>query len=108
MLRTESRNRLAAIVSLSLVLAVVPACSASAGHGLLRSPAAGAVAVPPAPYVAYRPVYPAPARRPLFLSSYAGAVYPSNLPGAALTPTDFRVLTGKPARPHRGWLGTGW
>jgi hypothetical protein len=108
MLRTESRNRPAAIVSLSLVLAVVPACNASAGHGILRPPAGEAIVMPPAPYVAYRPAFPLPRSKPLVLSSYAGYNYPSRAPGAVVTPTDFRVLTGKPARPHRGWFGMSW
>jgi hypothetical protein len=108
MLRTESRDRLAAIVCLSLVLAVLPACNASAGHGFLKRPAGEAVVVPPVPYVAYRPAFPVRAARPLVLSSYAGYNYPSRLPGAVITPTDFRVLTGKPARPHWGWFGNGW
>ena len=108
MLRTESRNRLAAIVSLSLVLAVVPACNASAGHGFLQRPAGEALVVPQPPYVAYRPVYPAPSCKPFFLSSYAGANYPSTAPGAVLTPTDFRVLTGRAHRPLWGGLGAGW
>jgi hypothetical protein len=108
MLQTQSRNRLAAIVCLSLLLSVVPACNASAGHGFLRRPAEGPVVVPPPPYVAYRPTFPVPGSKPFFLSSYAGSYYPSNVPGAALTPTDFRILTGKPVRPHWGWFGSGW
>jgi hypothetical protein len=112
MSRTEPWSRLAAVVNLSLVLSVVPACTASAGHGLFRRPAGNAVAVAPptqaAPYVAYRPAFPVPGTKPLFLNNYAGANYPSVAPGALLTPTDFRVLTGRPARPHRGWFGSGW
>jgi hypothetical protein len=118
MLRTESRdwNRLATIVSLSLVLAVLPACSASAGHGFFRRPQGDALVVtPPAatqPYVAYRPVYPLPGTKPLYLSNYAGSNYPSIAPGAALTPTDFRVLMGRPVpvRPANRWggFGAGW
>ena len=37
-----------------------------------------------------------------------GANYPSVAPGAVVTPTDFRTLTGRPVR--RSWFGsgTGW
>ena len=110
MLKTECRDRLAAMMSLSLVLTVLPASSASAGGGLFRRPSSDAVVVPaqPQPYVAYRPVYPVPGTKPLYLSSYAGANYPSNAPGAVMTPTDFRVLTGRPPRPRWGWFGAGW
>jgi hypothetical protein len=103
----RNRNRMATIASLSLVLAFVPACTASAGHGLVPPPAGAGVCVPPAPYVSYRPIYPAPGRT-LVLSSYAGSNYPSRLPGAVLTPTDFRILTGKPVRQRAGWFGHGW
>ena len=108
--RTESRNRLAAIVSLSLVLAVVPASRASAGHGLLHQPQGNAVVVPgqPRPYYVYRPAYPVPGTKPLTLSNYAGANYPSRAQGAAVTPTEFRVLTGRPVRPFWGGNGAGW
>jgi hypothetical protein len=112
MSRTDYWSRLTAVVSLSLVLAVVPACTASAGHGLFRRPAGNTVVVAPqpqaAPYVAYRPVFPVPGTKPLFLNNYAGANYPSVAPGAVLTPTDFRMLTGRSAQPHRSWFGSGW
>jgi hypothetical protein len=45
--------------------------------------------------VAYRPVIPFLRPKTLTLSSYAGANYPSVLPGAALTPAEFRALTGR-------------
>lgn len=116
MSRSETTSRLTAILSLSLLLAVVPACSASAGHGrglgLLRRPAGNAVVVTPGPqdqpYVSYRPVYPVPGTKPLFLNNYAGANYPSVARGAVLTPTTFRTLKGRPARPGRRGFRTGW
>jgi hypothetical protein len=107
MLPAESRNRLVAIMSLFLIMALIPACSASAGHGLVRRPPAEAVVVPPTPYVAFRPAYPVNVNRPLFLGGYAGANYPSNVPGAVVTPTEFRMLTGKPTWPHWSWFGAG-
>src|SRR3954453_13088147 len=76
MIRIETRNRLVAIVSLSLVLAIVPACTASAGHGLFRRGWDNVVVQPgpePLPYVAYRPVFPVPGTKPLYLGGYAGA-----------------------------------
>ena len=108
MIRTDCWNRLAAMLGLSLVLSVVPACTASAGHGFLRRPGSADGAAPQAPYIAYRPVFPAPVRKPFVLSNYAGYNYPSNLPGAVVTPTDFRILTGKAVAPQHGWFGSGW
>ena len=115
--RTECWNRRAASVSLALVLATLPACSASAGPGLLRQQS-GVTVVPtpeplpqPMPYVAYRPALTRPVVQRFFrpktftLSNYAGANYPSVAPGAVVTPTDFRMLTGRPAR--RSWFGSG-
>src|SRR4051812_15538433 len=69
--RTETRSRLATMLSLSMILAVVPACTASAGHGVRRAPAGGAVVSPQGtqPYIAYRPAYPVPGTKPLFLSN---------------------------------------
>jgi hypothetical protein len=112
--RTAFRGRPAAIVSLFLVLAVVPAGGAKAGHGLFQHPTnTGDVVASPAqpqarPYVVYRPAYPIPGTKPLYLSNYAGANYPSRAPGAALTPAEFRMRTGRPSRPRWGWLGAGW
>jgi len=113
MRRTECWNRLAASVSLGLLLVTLPACSASAGPGLLRRQQSGVTVVPtpeplpqPPPYVAYRPVLPPFFRPKTFtLSNYAGANYPSVAPGAVVTPTDFRTLTGRPLR--RSWFGSG-
>lgn len=116
MRRTECWKRQAAIVSLALLLLTLPACSASGGPGLLRRQQSGVTVVPtpeplpqPPPYVAYRPVLTQFFRPKTFtLSNYAGANYPSVAPGAVVTPTDFRTLTGRPLR--RSWFGsgTGW
>src|SRR4051812_2893629 len=100
---TTGRNRrVGAIASLGLVLALLPACSASAGHNVFRRQPSDA-AVPSGqaaqPYVAYRPAYPVRGTKALYLSNYAGANYPSVAPGAVVSPTDFRVLTGRPVRP---------
>ena len=102
MLRTACRNRLAASVSLFFLLAALPACSSSGGPGLLRRGQSGVTVVPapqplpqPPPYTAFRPIYPFFRPKTFTLSTYAGANYPSVLPGAALTPTDFRYLTGR-------------
>ena len=114
--RTLCWNRLAASVSLAVVLVTLPACSASAGPGLLRRQPSGVTVVPspeplpqPPPYVAYRPIYSWFLRpRTYTLSSYAGANYPSVAPGAVVTPTDFRAMTGRPAWGHWFGSGTGW
>jgi hypothetical protein len=105
---SSERRRPALIAGLFLVLAAVPACNASAGHALLRKPGQGGVAVSPSPYVAYRPAYEVPGTKPLYLSSYAGSNYPSVAPGAVVTPTAFRAMTGKPARPRWFPFGGGW
>jgi hypothetical protein len=57
------------------------------------------------PYYAYRPVYAVPGTRPLYLSNYAGANYPSLRPDAAVTPTEFRALTGSQRRRRWNWFG---
>lgn len=113
--RIASGNRPAAIASLSLSLSlslamtVAPASPARAEDVPMPSipvtcpPAAAAT--PVKPYYAYRPVYRVPGTRPLYLSNYAGANYPSRSPGAAVTPTEFRVLTGRDQRPRWNWFG---
>jgi hypothetical protein len=110
--RTACWNRLAASTSLALLLVTLPACSASAGPGLLRRQPSGVTVVPtpeplpqPPPYVAYRPVLPFFRPKTFTLSNYAGANYPSVAPGAVVTPTNFRALTGRPVR--RSWFGSG-
>ena len=110
--RTESteRNRPAAIASLGLVLALLPACSASAGHGLFRRPPerrGGAVGPGRSPTSPIAPRIPCRGPRRSYLSNYAGANYPSVAPGAVVSPTDFRVLTGRPVRPWWAGLGQG-
>jgi hypothetical protein len=84
-----------------VTVAGLPACSTTDGHGLFHR-SAGGVAVtpapqplpPPPPYVAYRPAFPLFRPKTFTLSNYAGANYPSVLPGAAVSPTDFRAMTG--------------
>jgi hypothetical protein len=85
-----------------LILAGLPACNSSGGHGLLHREPGGVAVVPapqplpqPPPYVAYRPAFPLFRPKTFTLSNYAGANYPSVVPGAALTPTDFRALGGR-------------
>jgi hypothetical protein len=108
--QTACWNRLAASVSLALLLVTLPACNASAGLGLLRRQSVTVVPTPqplpqPPPYVAYRPVLPFFRPKTFTLSNYAGANYPSVAPGAVVTPTDFRAMTGRPAR--WSWFGSG-
>jgi hypothetical protein len=104
MLPTDRRNRWAARVLAPLILAGLPACNAPAGngHGLLRRAPGGVTVVPapqplpqPPPYITYRPAFPLFRPKTFTLSNYAGANYPSVLPGAVLTPSEFRALTGR-------------
>jgi hypothetical protein len=102
MLPSERRNRRAARLLAPLILAGLPACSTPGGHGLLRKEPGGVTVVPapqplpqPPPYIAYRPAFPLFRPKTFTLSNYAGANYPSVLPGAVLTPSEFRVLTGR-------------
>jgi hypothetical protein len=111
-IETGCRHRLAMPVTLCLVLIGSMASTAAAGHGPI-SPQETAVVVapvpaPPRPYFAYRPVYPVPGTKPLYLSSYAGANYPSVAPSAAITPAEFRLLTGRKVRPAWFVFGRGW
>jgi hypothetical protein len=119
MSRTKRRNRLAAHASLGLALTVLPAYTATAADGLsagspsvATATAATATAAPcppqAPPYVVYRPILSRLLTpKTLTLANYAGANYPSARPGAVVTPTEFRALTG---RPRRGWHGfsSGW
>jgi hypothetical protein len=107
---TRCRHRLAMSVTLSLVLIGSMASTAAAGHGFPAGQETAVVVAPapPRPYFAYRPVYPVPGTKPIFLSSYAGANYPSVAPSAAITPTEFRLLTGRKVRPTWFVFGRGW
>jgi hypothetical protein len=97
-----------ASVSLLCVSAGMAGCTATATPGLLRQEQGGVTVVPapqplpaPPPYVAYRPIYSRLLQpKTLVLGNYAGANYPSIAPGAVLTPTDFRVLTGRAVQPY--------
>jgi hypothetical protein len=117
MLRLRSRwgNRCARVGALALAVSVAPALPASAGEGLFRRSQNDTVVMPAVPvvpaqtYVADRPVVSRLlAPKQLTLSNYAGANYPSAAPGAAITPTEFRLRTGRPVRPR--WFGPdqGW
>ena len=90
------RPRLTRSLLLSMLLAVVPACSASAGHKWGRAPATAADG---SGRVAYRPAYPLARTRALYLSGYAGATYGPGGPGGPLSPTGF---VGRLRRPGHG------
>jgi hypothetical protein len=80
----------------AILLAIAPACNATAGH---RYPKGSNVVADPSGRVAYRPIYYELFRpKTLYLSGYAGATYPP-----VLNPTAFRARTGQP----RGYL-LGW
>ena len=102
MLCSDRRNGLAVRAMVLVILTGLPACNAPAGQGLLRREPGGVTVVPapqplpqPPPYVAYRPAFPLFRPKTFTLSNYAGANYPSVLPGAVVTPSEFRVLTGR-------------
>ena len=81
------------LLLLTAILAMVPACSSSAGglRGDNRS-----LGERMADRIAYRPVYPqpnpVPRTRALFLSGYAGARY-GDAPAAPLYPTTYQRVT---------------
>jgi hypothetical protein len=89
MARKSGRNRRAVCVIALLTLAVLPACTSTDGHGLLRRQPGGVTVVPAPeplpqrpPYVAYRPAFPFFRPKTFTLSNYAGANYPALIPGA--------------------------
>ena len=86
-------SRFPKLLLLTAALAVVPACSSSAGG--LRSDGR-TLGQRMADRIAYRPVYPAPnpvpRTRALFLSGYAGARY-NEAPAAPVYPTTYQVVT---------------
>lgn len=92
------------LLLLALGLAVLPACSSSAGglRGDGRGPGAR-LADRVADRLAYRPVYPlpnpVPRTRPLFLSGYAGARYGPDQ-AAPVYPTTYQVVPS----PWLQWL----
>jgi hypothetical protein len=114
MLRLRARWEIQCATIAGLALTVLPVCPALAGEGLFGRFQSDAVVVPAAPavpaqaYVASRPVSRLWAPKQLTLGNYAGANYPSVAPGAALTPTEFRMRTARPGRLR--WFGVdqGW
>ncbi len=81
------------IAPLALLLAIVPACAATAGS---KAPCAPSPQGSAGANTVYRPVYGATPTRPLFLSGYAGVNYAAGAPGAVLSPTgDY----DRPSRP---------
>ena len=73
-------------------LAILPACSATAGAHRER-----ANCPPDSGNIVYRPAYPALRSKPLYLSNYAGVVYPPIRRRAPLETTSVR-------RPFSGWF----
>lgn len=92
---TMCRGSVTGFLGLSLLLSVVPACSASAG---CRMPGAQADGSAPSGNIVYRPIYPGtvPPRKPFFLSGYAGATYPPVGQGGVLSPTGYWVRPDRP------------
>lgn len=78
------------IPTLALLLAVVPACTASAGHKFLGG-RGGAGTAPGR--VAYRPIFP-PSNKQFFLGGYAGAVYPPLGAGRGFKATSYNAAPG--------------
>jgi hypothetical protein len=96
------RERPLVLTVAALIVAVVPACQASA-----KDRKAWVAQRPVAPYVAYRPAYPEPLTRPpLYISGYAGANYGRG-PRASYAPTGYLLEYGRPPgrRPFLGWWG---
>ena len=91
--RTRPPRRSCPIASLALVLAIAPACAATAGP---KAPCAASPQGSAGANTVYRPVYGAAPTRPLFLSGYAGVNYAAGAPGAVLSPTGY---DDRPSRP---------
>lgn len=89
------------LLALTAVLAVLPACSSSAGG--VRTADSRGLGQRLADRLAYRPVYPqpnpVPRTRPLFLSGYAGAHY-GPAQGAPVYPTSYQMVSS----PWCEWL----
>jgi hypothetical protein len=93
--RANRRTAVLETLILSSILAVLPACSASAGSHRASRPCPPRSA--PSGNIVYRPAYPGLRSRPLYISGYAGVVYPPLGSRAPLQPT-----TGR--RPFSGWF----
>jgi hypothetical protein len=94
------RTAVAGAIFSSLVLSVVPACTAAGGAG---SPGAQAVSQSPDGRVAFRPPYGVKARRPMYPPAYAGVSYPPLFPPQDLTPARYQAPLGRPF----GWCFRG-
>jgi hypothetical protein len=96
MSRTDRLRRTFLIPVVAMLLAIAPACNATAGH---RYPKGQYVAADPSGRVAYRPIYNELLRpKTLYLTGYAGATY-----APVLNPTGFRARTGQPRGHLFGW-----
>ena len=91
-LRAARRKGVQRSLIVAAVLALLPACSASAGAHRER-----ANCPPGSNNIVYRPAYPALRSKPLYLSNYAGVVYPPLRRRAPLEATSVR-------RPFSGWF----
>jgi hypothetical protein len=98
MSRTDRRPRPSLAPALAMLLAVAPACSATAGHH--RQKAQEPVAAPSG-RVAYRPIYSRLLQpKTVYLNTYAANPYPP-----VLNPTAFRARAGQPRAPFFAWPG---
>lgn len=101
-LRNERRIRVRSVLALSLAMVVLAACNASAGHKGLRGDCPPGTAPAPSGNVVYRPAYPGLRTKPLYLSNYAGAVYPPIARRAPVEPTTAQFAGRRPL--FSGWL----
>jgi hypothetical protein len=94
MLKTSWPVYVSRVAALAMLMVVLPACSASAGHKWpwsRRDPASG--------NVVYRPIYSGlRTKKPLYLNNYAGVVYPPVGSGRAVNPTSAWVTGRRPLR----------
>jgi hypothetical protein len=91
--RTRTSRRSYPIASLAFILAIAPACAATAGH---KAPCAASPQGTAGANTVFRPVFGAAPTRPLFLSGYAGVNYASGAPRAVLSPTGYTDRPGHP------------
>ncbi|MDR3638456.1 MAG: hypothetical protein P4L84_31925 [Isosphaeraceae bacterium] len=103
MSRRDPKHPLCTVLAASLLLGVVPACSAS-GFRSRRAP----VAEPDGSgNIVYRPVYPPilPRAKAIYPGGYAGTVYPPLGTGRALNPTGYTAQPEVTSPRHHKW---GW
>ena len=96
MSRTRRPGLARLIPALALLLAVVPACTASAGHKFFGG--RGVAGTTPG-RVAYRPIL-APSNKQFYLSGYAGAVYPPLGAGRGFKATSYSHPASCPCGAH--------